>query len=65
MVNGTGAVRVLVLVKGLGRGGAERLVVDQVTRRDPSPPAERPIEYEVGFIRRDKDQLAGELPPPA
>ena len=61
VVNGTGAVRVLVLVKGLGRGGAERLVVDQVNRRDPSPPTERPIEYEVGFIRPDKDQLVAEV----
>jgi glycosyltransferase involved in cell wall biosynthesis len=49
-------IRVLVLVKGLGMGGAERLVVDLVTRAD----RER-FDYEVAYVLESQQALVHEL----
>ncbi|HUP42185.1 MAG TPA: FkbM family methyltransferase [Thermoanaerobaculia bacterium] len=49
-------LRVLHLIKGLGRGGAERLLVDGLRRAD----RER-FEYAYGYFLPAKDQLAREL----
>jgi glycosyltransferase involved in cell wall biosynthesis len=49
-------IRVLVLVKGLGMGGAERLVVDLVTRGD----RER-FDYEVAYVLESQEALVDEL----
>jgi len=48
--------RVLVLVKGLGRGGAERIVLDTVRSFDPDD-----VQAEVGFVLDRKDALVPEL----
>lgn len=42
---------VLVLTKGLGLGGAERLLVEQVT--DPA----RSSRFSIAYVRRDKDHF--------
>lgn len=47
---------VLVVVKGLGRGGAERLVVEQVRRAGPDGP-----RYTVAYVRADKDHFVPAL----
>lgn len=52
----TNAVSVLVLVKGLGLGGAERLIVEQVLAGDP----ER-IRYSVAYVRTDKNHFVPTL----
>jgi glycosyltransferase involved in cell wall biosynthesis len=44
------------LIKGLGRGGAERLVVDQVTLGDRDA-----FEYEVAYLLPWKDALVADL----
>jgi len=49
-------VRVLVLIKGLGLGGAERLVVDLMANRDRDC-----FEYEVASVLADHDDLAPAL----
>lgn len=47
---------ILHLTKGLGPGGAERLIVNQIqTSADPH------VEYFVGYVRPDKDHLVGEI----
>ncbi len=43
-------------IKGLGHGGAERLLVDSVATGD-----HRAFEYEVAFVLSASDDLAGEL----
>jgi glycosyltransferase involved in cell wall biosynthesis len=48
--------RVLVLIKGLGRGGAEQLLVSAAPHLD----AER-FEYRVAYLLPKKDALVGEL----
>jgi glycosyltransferase involved in cell wall biosynthesis len=48
--------RVLVLIKGLGVGGAERLLVDMLAVRD----ADR-FDYEVAYAARHQGALAGAL----
>lgn len=48
--------RILVLIKGLGRGGAEQLLVSAAPYRD----AER-FAYEVAYVLPEKDALTGEL----
>ena len=50
--------RVLLLCKGLGLGGAERLGCAQVAGRAVGPGA---VRYEVAYVRPDKDALVGEL----
>lgn len=52
----TQPIRVLHLAKGLGPGGAERLIVNQVQASDDPL-----IDYTVGYARPDKDHLVGEL----
>jgi len=47
---------VLLAIKGLGHGGAERLLVDSVATGD-----HRAFEYEVAFVLSGSDDLAGEL----
>jgi glycosyltransferase involved in cell wall biosynthesis len=47
--------RVLILTKGLGAGGAEQLIVEQVLARGPG------VEYSVAFVRRDLDHLEARL----
>jgi len=47
--------RVLVLVKGLGAGGAERIVVDLVRHRDAEA-----FHYEVAYVLADQAALAPE-----
>ena len=49
------SVTVLVLLKGLGLGGAERLVVEQVTGSSSR------WRYEVARVRSDKDHYASTL----
>ncbi len=44
--------RVLLLIKGLGLGGAERLLVDVVGARDPTR-----FDYEVAYVLADQDAL--------
>lgn len=48
--------RVLLLIKGLGRGGAEQLLVSAAPYLDRSR-----FEYEVAYLLPWKDALAGEL----
>lgn len=52
----TGRLRVLHLIKGLGRGGAEHLLVDALRHAD----RER-FEYSFGYFLASKDQLVQEL----
>ncbi len=47
---------VLLAIKGLGHGGAERLLVDSVATGD-----HRAYEYEVAYVLRAADSLAGAL----
>jgi glycosyltransferase involved in cell wall biosynthesis len=44
--------RVLIVIKCLGYGGAERLLVDMVAARD-----QRRFDYEVAYVLRDQDAL--------
>jgi Glycosyl transferase 4-like domain len=57
---GTGASvprpRVLLLIKGLGLGGAERLLVDVVGARD----RER-FDYEVAYVLSEQDALVSAM----
>jgi glycosyltransferase involved in cell wall biosynthesis len=55
-VSGGRRRRVLVLIKGLGRGGAEQLVVHLMRHRD----RER-FDYEVAYILEAQDTLVPEL----
>ena len=48
--------RVLLLIKGLGRGGAEQLLVNSATHTDRSR-----FEYEVAYVLPAKSALAPEL----
>ena len=48
--------RILLVIKGLGRGGAEQLLVNAAPYRD----RER-FEYEVAYLLPHKDALAGSL----
>jgi glycosyltransferase involved in cell wall biosynthesis len=48
--------RILLLIKGLGRGGAEQLLVSAAPYRD----ADR-FEYEVAYLLPEKDALATDL----
>src|SRR6478672_11085482 len=48
-------LRVLLLTKGLGPGGAERLLVEQVAARSAD------VEYEVAFLLSWKQHLVPEL----
>lgn len=50
-----GAMRVLLLTKGLGPGGAERLLVEQAGARAPG------VEYEAAYLLPQKQHLVGEL----
>jgi glycosyltransferase involved in cell wall biosynthesis/predicted N-acetyltransferase YhbS len=50
------AVRVLWVVKGLGPGGAERLLVAAARAHDP-----RSVELECAYVLPHKDHLAGAL----
>jgi glycosyltransferase involved in cell wall biosynthesis len=47
---------VLLAIKGLGHGGAERLLVDSVRNGD-----HRAYQYEVAYVLAASDDLAGEL----
>lgn len=49
-------LRVLHLIKGLGRGGAERLLADGLRHADREH-----FEYAYGYFLPGKDQLVGEL----
>ncbi len=51
-----GPTPILLAVKGLGHGGAERLLVDTVATGD-----HRAFEFEVAFVLSGSDALAGEL----
>ena len=48
--------RILVLIKGLGRGGAEQLLVSAAPYRDTTR-----YSYEVAYLLPEKDALTGEL----
>ena len=48
--------RILVLIKGLGRGGAEQLLVSAAPYRDAAR-----FDYEVAYLLPEKDALVGEL----
>ena len=48
--------RILLLIKGLGRGGAERLLVDAIRYGDRSR-----FSYEVAYLLPAKDALVAEL----
>lgn len=48
--------RILILIKGLGRGGAEQLLASAAPYRDSSR-----FHYEVAYLLPWKDALAGEL----
>src|SRR5262245_32057458 len=48
--------RVLIIIKGLGRGGAEQLLVNAAPHLDATR-----FEYECAYALPDKDQLAPEL----
>ena len=50
-----GAMRVLLLTKGLGPGGAERLLVEQAGARAPG------VDYEAAYLLPWKQHLVGEL----
>lgn len=54
--SGAGRLRVLVLIKCLGRGGAERLVVDMARHRDPAR-----VDVEVAYVLDGYDALVPEL----
>jgi glycosyltransferase involved in cell wall biosynthesis len=47
-----GPLRVLLVIKCLGYGGAERLLVDTVASADP-----RHLDYEVAYVLREQDAL--------
>ena len=47
-----GPLRVLLVIKCLGYGGAERLLVDTVAAADP-----RDLDYEVAYVLREQDAL--------
>ncbi len=47
-----GPLKVLLVIKCLGYGGAERLLVDTVAAADPGQ-----FEYDVAYILRDQDAL--------
>jgi len=49
-------LRVLWLTKGLGRGGAERLLVEHARAGD-----DERFEFEVAYLLPEKDHLVGEL----
>lgn len=53
---GAAPIRVLWLIKGLGPGGAERLLVAHAAVRD-----RRSFEYRAAYLVPWKDQLVGEL----
>ena len=48
--------RVLILIKGLGRGGAEQLLVSAAPYRDTAR-----FDYEVAYLLPQKDALVGDL----
>jgi glycosyltransferase involved in cell wall biosynthesis len=48
--------RILILIKGLGRGGAEQLLVSAAPHRDTTR-----FAYEVAYVLPEKDALVGEL----
>lgn len=48
--------RILILIKGLGRGGAEQLLASAAPHLDVSR-----FDYEFAYVLPQKDQLAGEL----
>ncbi len=54
-MTGDGPLRVLLVVKGLGLGGAERLLVDQVC----AAPAD--VRFTVAYIRPDKTHFVARL----
>ena len=47
-----GPLRVLLVIKCLGYGGAERLLVDTVAAADPQD-----LDYEVAYVLREQDAL--------
>src|SRR5688500_3034106 len=51
-----GQARVLWLIKGLGMGGAERLLVETAQLADRSR-----FTFDVAYLLRHKDQLRGQL----
>jgi len=53
---GSKQIRVLLVIKGLGHGGAERLLVDMVSRGDKSR-----FDYEVAYILSRYDGLASSM----
>ena len=52
---GIATCRVLLLIKGLGPGGAERLVVDQARLRDRTR-----FDVRIAYLRVDKEHLVSE-----
>jgi glycosyltransferase involved in cell wall biosynthesis len=52
----TGPLRVLQVIKSLGRGGAERLVVDLVAGGD-----HRAVTHEVAYVLETEDDLVADL----
>ncbi len=56
MPRSAGPTPILLAIKGLGHGGAERLLVDTVATGD-----HRAFEFEVAFVLSGSDALAGEL----
>lgn len=50
-------VHVLLLVKGLGLGGAEKLIVEQVVKGAGDPR----VRYSVAYVRPDKDHFVADL----
>jgi glycosyltransferase involved in cell wall biosynthesis len=50
------AVRVLVLTKSLGRGGAERLIVTSLATRNRAD-----FDYEVAYVMSSENALVGEI----
>ena len=61
-VGGTGSsgrdrkIRVLLVIKVLGHGGAERLLVDMVAKRDAAA-----FDYEVAYVLASEDGLAATI----
>ena len=49
-------IRILLVIKVLGHGGAERLLVDMVARRDTDA-----FDYEVAYVLASEDGLAGTI----
>jgi glycosyltransferase involved in cell wall biosynthesis len=49
-------IRILLLIKGLGRGGAEKILVDLLANRDREN-----FEYEVAFVLKQEDALVPEI----